>query len=447
VELELFERLLARPFDFSVGARIELFTSAKSRLTDSCGGALMVAADWNRLNRRERETRNMRAGDRMLAAILFAGSLLCGCGSGGNSGGGNTGGGTTTPTAATPAITTSASNGAQNGAMIVSLASTTTAGNAIIYYTLDGSTPTTASQPYAAPILVASNLTVNAITAATGYNNSTMATQTFAPNIASGTLVWSDEFSNSGAAPAQPNPATWTYDLGANCCGNSELETYCAWNSSVGPCNPANPNAYLGVDGYLHIVAAQPTPGTATYTSARMKTQGLFSFQYGRIEAKLVLPESQGMWPAFWMLGNNITTNPWPACGEADIMEHIDGNNTPFGGPGTGAAPGYDWAQASVHGTNLNGGQPFTTAGFSAAAWHTYGMIWSKGQIQYYIDDQTKPYETFTAATQAGTWPFDQGPQFIILNLAVGGSWPGNPDATTVFPSQLVVDYVRIYTN
>ncbi len=393
----------------------------------------------------------------MLGAILLSGSLLYGCGGGGSSSGGNGGGGGggggggTTPTAATPTIATSTSNGAQNGAVIVSLATTTTAGNPTIYYTLDGSTPTTSSPPYEAPILVASNLTVNAITAATGYNNSSVATQAFTASIPSGTLVWSDEFANTGNAAAEPNPSIWTYDIGTDCCGNNELETYCAWASTTGPCNPANPNAFVAPGGGLNIVAEQPTPGTATYTSARLKTEGLFSFQYGRIEAKIMLPESQGMWPAFWMLGNNITTISWPACGEADIMEHIDGNNTPFGGPGTGLAPGYDWMQSSIHGTGLGAGKPYTSAGFSAAAWHTYGMIWSKGQIQYYIDSPTgpgQPYETFTPTSPGGgTWPFDQGPQFIILNLAVGGSWPGNPDATTVFPSQMVVDYVRIYTN
>jgi beta-glucanase (GH16 family) len=389
----------------------------------------------------------MRAGLEMLAAVLLSGSLFFGCGGGGSSssGSGSGGGSTTTPTAATPTITTTTSNGAQNGAMIASLANATS--GATIYYTLDGSTPTTSSQVYQAPILVSSNITIKAIAAATGYNNSGMATQAFSPGIASGTLVWSDEFANSGNAAAQPNSSIWTYDVGINCCGNNELETYCAWASTTGPCNPSNPNAYVGTEGYLHIVAEQPTAGTAAYTSARLKTQGLFSFQYGRIEAKIMLPESQGMWPAFWMLGNNIVTNPWPACGEADIMEHIDGNNTPFGGPGTGAAPGYDWSQSSIHGTNLNGGTPYTTTGFSAAAWHTYGMIWTKGQIQYYVDSPSNIYETFTPNTQAGTWPFDQGPQFIILNLAVGGDWPGSPNATTVFPSSMLVDYVRIYAN
>jgi len=386
----------------------------------------------------------MRMGAEMLTAVLLSGALLCGC----SSGGGSSPTPTPTPTptaAAAPTITTSAANGAQNGALIASLA-TTTAG-ATIYYTLDGSTPTTSSQVYQAPILISSNIAINAIATAAGDSASTVATKSFTPGIASGTLVWSDEFANLGTTNAQPNPATWTYDVGTNCCGNNELETYCAWASTTGPCNPASPNAYLGTDEYLHIVAAQPTAGKAVYTSARLKTQGLFSFQYGRIEAKMMLPESQGMWPAFWLLGDNITTNPWPACGELDVMEHIDGSDTPFGGPGTGAAPGYDWVQSSVHGTALNGGAPYHLAGFSAAAWHTYGMIWSKGQIQYYIDSPSNIYETFTPTTQTGTWPFDQGPQFVILNLAVGGSWPGSPDATTVFPSQMVVDYVRIYAN
>ena len=377
----------------------------------------------------------------MLAAIVLSGSLLCACGGSGSSTAPPSPTAPGTPVAAAPTISTSTANGAQNGAMIVTLSSATA--GATIYYTLDGSTPTTASKQYEAPILVASNITVNAMATASGFSASTVASKSFMPNIASGTLVWSDEFTNSGVVNGQPNPSTWTYDIGTNCCGNNELETYCAWASTTGPCNPANPNAYIGTDGFLHVVAQQPTSGTAVYASARLKSQGLFSFQYGRIEARMMLPESQGMWPAFWLLGDNIVTNPWPACGELDMMEHIDGSNPPIGGKG----PGYDWMQSSIHGTSLNGGVPYTVTGFSAAAWHTYGMIWTKGQIQFYIDDPSTIYETFTPATQTGTWPFDSGPEFILLNLAVGGSWPGSPDSTTVFPSQMLVDYVRIYSN
>jgi beta-glucanase (GH16 family) len=374
----------------------------------------------------------MRAGAAMLTAVLLSGALLCGCSGGGSVDGGPVQG----PQAAAPTITTTA---AQNGAVVVSLASTTS--GATIYYSLDGSTPSASSLQYLAPFLVASNQTVKAIATASGDSASSVASQSFAPNIPSGTLVWSDEFSNSTSANAQPNPLVWTYDTGTDCCGNNELETYCAWGSATSPCNPASPNAYLGADGYLHIVAQQPTAGTAVYTSARLKTEGLFSFQYGRIEANILLPESQGMWPAFWLLGNNIVTENWPACGEADIMEHIDGSNPPI----NGAGPGYDWTQSSIHGTNLSSGVPYTVTGFSAATWHKYGMIWSKGKVEYYVDDPSNVYETFTPGT--GTWPFDQGPQFVILNLAVGGTWPGNPNSNTVFPSTMQVNYVRVYAN
>jgi beta-glucanase (GH16 family) len=324
--------------------------------------------------------------------------------------------------------------------VIVTLTPPTT--DAVIYYTLDGSMPdqySSLSFTYEGPFLVASNLTVQAIAITPGDKSSATASQAFKPSIPSGTLVWSDEFSNSTAASASPNRQNWTYDtgLGSTCCGNNELETYCAWNSSTAPCNPANPNAYTDTTGILHIVARQPSTGV--YTSARLKSQGLFSFQYGRIEARMKLPESQGMWPAFWLLGNSIATVKWPACGELDVMEHIDGSNP--------ANEGYDWTQGSIHGTNLSGGTQYHPTGFSAADWHTYGMIWSKGQIQYYVDDSTKPYATFTPATQTGTWPFDSGPEFLLLNLAVGGDWPGSPDATTIFPSEIQVDYVRLYTN
>jgi beta-glucanase (GH16 family) len=326
----------------------------------------------------------------------------------------------------------------------------TTTSGATIYYTTDGTTPTASSTPYLAPFLMMSSATVNAIAVATGDTNSSVTSQAVTANVASGMVAWSDEFTNTGTTNAQPNPNTWTYDVGLDCCGNNEQETYCAWGSNTAPCSSSAPNAYIAPGGGLNIVAMQPTAGTPTYTSARLKTEGLFSFQYGRIEAELQIPESQGMWPAFWLLGNNITVPAfaWPACGELDVMEHIDGNNTPFGGPGTGALPGYDWTQSSIHGTGLNGGVPYTINGFSAAGVHKYGMIWTKGQIQFYVDNQANIYETFsTTSPGTGTWPFDQGPMFILLNLAVGGDWPGSPNSTTVFPSTYLVNYVRIYAN
>ena len=383
----------------------------------------------------------------MVPVLILASALVCGCGGGG----GNTGGGNTTPppqqNAATPTLTTAAAQGA---AVVVSLADTTS--GATIYYTLDGTTPTNTSMQYFAPFLVSSNLTVKAIAAASGYTNSSVLSKDFAPNIASGTLVWSDEFSNGGTTNLLPDAKTWTYDTGFRCCGNNELETYCAAGSATAPCDPNSPNAYADSTGILHIVGRNPS-GT-TYTSARLKTQGLFSFMYGRIEAKMKLPESQGMWPAFWLLGNNIKTISWPACGELDVMEHIDGNNPP---PYAGGQPyGYDWIAGSVHGgssskeENGHAGNTYTASGFSAAEWHVYGMIWSKGKVQYYVDDPSNVYITYNSTDSEWSpvaWPFDQGPQFMILNLAIGGDWPGNPDATTVFPGDMQVDYVRIYTN
>jgi beta-glucanase (GH16 family) len=382
----------------------------------------------------------MRAGAAMVSTIVLSGILLCGCGGGSNTGTVTT---TTQTPAAAPTISTTA---AQNGAVIVSLASATSA--ATIYYTVDGSTPSASSPQYFAPFLVASNLTVKAIATASGNTASTVTSQAFAPNISSGTLVWSDEFSNSTSANAQPNPLVWTYDTGNSGFGNNELEDYCAWGSNASPCNAANPNAYVGTDGYLHIVAQQTTPGAYTsgaFTSARLKTQGLFSFQYGRFEVRAQVPEAQGFWPAAWLMGNNIATVNWPACGEQDVLERVNAAKSP------------DWNEGSVHGTGFTGDTGLGTvfnfpAGQTAAAWHTYGMIWKPGSVAYYVDDFTHPYITYSMSSLTGmagaVWPFDAGQaNFIILNLAVGGDWPGSPNATTPFPSQMLVDYVRVYTN
>jgi beta-glucanase (GH16 family) len=383
-------------------------------------------------------------GSDMFSVLILASALVCGCGGGGTTGSGA--GATNPPTPQAAAAPTIATADGQNGAVVVTLADSTS--GAKIYYTLDGSTPTTTSQQYQGPFLVSANIKVEAIAAASGYTNSSVSSKSFTLNIASGTLVWSDEFANSGSANALPDSKIWTYDTGYRCCGNNELETYCAAGSATAPCDPSNPNAYIDTTGILHVAGRNPSG--STYTSARLKTQGVFSFMYGRIEARMKLPESQGMWPAFWLLGNNIVTLSWPACGELDVMEHIDGNNPPaYAGA---QPPGYDWIAGSVHGgpsgaQEANGSQTYHPDGFSAAAWHRYGMIWSKGQVQYYVDDPQNVYATFTPANFPGTWPFDQGPQFIILNLAIGGDWPGNPDATTVFPGDMQVDYVRIYTN
>jgi hypothetical protein len=173
-----------------------------------------------------------------LSAVVVSGILFCACSRGASATG------TPTPQVAAPTITTIA---AQNGAVVVSLASATP--GATLYYTVDGATPNTLSQPYRAPFLVASNLTVKAIATASGKTASTITTRSFTPNIPSGTLVWSDEFTNSTGANAQPNPRVWTYDTGNSGFGNHELENYCAWGSNATPCSAANPSAFVGPDG------------------------------------------------------------------------------------------------------------------------------------------------------------------------------------------------------
>jgi len=343
----------------------------------------------------------------------------------------------TAPTAA-PAITTSA---ALAGARIVTLSDASS--NATIYYSVDGSTPTISSQVYEAPFLVASNLTVNAIAVSAGLAPSGVSSQSFNLGIATGTLVWSDEFSNTSGANAQPNAEIWGYDTGNSGWGNAELEDYCAWGSNLSPCSASSPNAYVGTDGYLHVVAQYPSSGT--YTSARLKTEGLFSFQYGRLEVRASLPEGQGLWPAIWLLGNNLSTVNWPACGEQDMVERVNSASTP------------DWNEGSVHGNGFTGSTGLGTnfdfpSGQNAAGWHTYGMIWKPGSVAYYVDDPSNPYVTYTPSSlsklSGAVWPFDAGQSnFIIINVAVGGDWPGSPNASTIFPAEMQVDYVRIYTN
>jgi len=246
------------------------------------------------------------------------------------------------------------------------------------------------------------------------------------------TLVWSDEF--NGPDGSAPDPKKWTYDLGGKGWGNNELECY----------TNRLQNAHIQ-GGNLVITAQQESAPfacsdgvTSNYTSARAKTQGLFSQAYGRFEARIKIPAGQGMWPAFWMLGNNITLTGWPASGEIDIMENI--------GKELGTVHG------SLHGPSTTSRTSEATASFSLPAgqafandFHIYAVEWESGVVRFYVD--TNLYSTFTQSQwpAGGTWVFDH-PFFIILNVAVGGTWPGSPDNTTQFPQQMLVDYVRVYT-
>ena len=244
-------------------------------------------------------------------------------------------------------------------------------------------------------------------------------------------LVWSDEF--DGLDGSAPDPTKWNYDQGWGWqgWGNNELETY----------TNRLDNAYLQ-GGNLVIEAKQerytnPADGIAKdYTSARLKTEGLFSQTHGRFEARLKVPYGQGMWPAFWLLGNNIDTVGWPTCGEIDVMENI--GREPSTVYGSIHAPSPSGTNSHSGTYTLSGGQHFSDD------FHVFALEWDATQVRFYVDGHL--YETVQKSdvTAGGQWVFDL-PFFIILNVAVGGSWPGSPDATTVFPQQMLVDYVRVY--
>jgi beta-glucanase (GH16 family) len=262
-----------------------------------------------------------------------------------------------------------------------------------------------------------------------------------------GTPVWSDEF--NGAANSPISAANWTYDTGILNV-NNEAEYYCQPTDTANGCNPATPNAYIDGNGHLVIQAIQVSSSVAPYsgswTSARLKSQGLQSFQYGRIESSMSLPLGPGIWPAFWALGTDITSVSWPASGEMDFME-----NVPVLGPVVIAS--------TLHGgTSSNncycGGHGLSKSytindGTTVSAFHTYGAIWSPNMVQFYVDDPTKVFFVRTASDVPSglTWDFN-AQFFLLLNLAVGGtnSWPGPTDNTTPNPAIMTVDYVRAYT-
>jgi beta-glucanase (GH16 family) len=229
-------------------------------------------------------------------------------------------------------------------------------------------------------------------------------------------LVWSDEFDDETI-----NPENWTYDIGASGWGNNELQFY----------TDREENTRIE-DGMLVIEARQENYKASDYTSARVKTQGLQSWTYGRMETRLQLPAGQGVWSAFWMLGEDISSSGWPQCGEIDIMENIGDPNTVYG---TVHGPGYS-------GANGVGSSYSTSATSFADEFHTYTIEWQPGEISWYVDDIL--YNTISDADVSGAWVYEHD-FFIILNLAIGGQWPGYPDETTVFPQQLLVDYVRVY--
>jgi len=241
-------------------------------------------------------------------------------------------------------------------------------------------------------------------------------------------LAWDDEF--NGAKGDAPDRSKWVIETGGDGWGNNELEYYTnrVENVQVSQGNlviTARREGYSDSQGVFR-----------GYTSARLKTLGKFSQRYGRFEARIKIPEGQGLWPAFWMLGDDITQVKWPNCGEIDIMENI--GKEPSIVHGTIHGPGYSGSKGIGSPYTLPDGKKF------ADDYHLFAVEWEPQTIRFYVDD--KLYATRTPADlPPGTkWVFDH-PFFIVLNLAVGGDWPGEPDVHTKFPQSMLVDYVRVY--
>ena len=241
-------------------------------------------------------------------------------------------------------------------------------------------------------------------------------------------LVWSDEFNRTKGSSV--DPAKWTLETGGNGWGNNELEYY----------TNRNQNAHLQNGSLVIIARKEKYTGndnvSRDYTSARLKTQTKFAQTYGRFEARIKIPSGQGLWPAFWLLGDNIKQVGWPNCGEIDIMENI--GKEPSTVHGTVHGPGYSGGAGIGSAYALPAGQTV------ADNYHIYAVEWEPNVIRWYMDNIL--YKTVTPADlpEGTTWVYDH-PFFILLNVAVGGGWPGNPDGTTVFPQRMLVDYVRVY--
>jgi len=241
------------------------------------------------------------------------------------------------------------------------------------------------------------------------------------------TLTWSDEF--NGPNGSSPDPTKWTFDTGGNGWGNNELEYYTARPQNAQQQNgnliiTAVQEPYTGPDGIMR-----------NYTSARLKTAGLFSQANGRFEARVKIPYGQGIWPAFWMLGNDIAAGGWPACGEIDIMENIGSELSTV--HGSMHWPGYSGGNALTASFSLSKGR------FSDD-YHVFAIEWESKVVRFYVDSTLYETRTPSDLPPGAPWVFDH-PFFILLNVAVGGYWPGNPDQTTVFPQTMLVDYVRVY--
>ena len=243
----------------------------------------------------------------------------------------------------------------------------------------------------------------------------------FATNPTVWSLVWSDDFTGANGSPV--DSAKWSFDIGGNGWGNNELETYTSRTA-----NSVLENGSLVIKT-LKETFTGPDNIRRDYTSARLLTRNKFTQAYGRFEARIKIPYGQGIWPAFWMLGDNIGTAGWPTCGEIDIMENI--GREPSLVHGTAHGPGYS-------GSGGIGGPCPLPAGGYADDFHVYAVEWTTNQIKWFVDSQQYFSINPASLPNATNWVFSR-PQFVLLNVAVGGNWPGNPDGTAVFPQRMTV--------
>ena len=227
-------------------------------------------------------------------------------------------------------------------------------------------------------------------------------------------LVWSDEFEGNSI-----DNSKWGYDIGGGGWGNNELEYY----------TNRGDNAYVA-DGLLHIRAKKESYGGREYTSARLLTKGKFEFNFGYVEARIALPSGDGIWPAFWMLGQNIDQVNWPSCGEIDILEAINSENKV-----------YATCHWFANGDHASYGK--NTDSFDITQFHTYFLYWDRDYIRVGVDNN-QYYEMLIKDGTGSTGAF-QNKFFFILNVAVGGNWPGFNIRNEQFPTEMKVDYIRVY--
>lgn len=235
-------------------------------------------------------------------------------------------------------------------------------------------------------------------------------------------LVWSDEFDGD-----MLDESSWTYEIGDGCDKN-----LCGWGNNELQDYSSDPENIFLKDGILTINAEKKIAGS--YTSARIITQDKREYKFGRIDIRAKLPKGQGLWPAIWMLGANINETAWPACGEIDVMEMV--GHEPKKTHGT------------AHWGNVGEGSQYRGSSFSlnedfADRYHVFTLLWKNNSLQWYVDE-TLFYTLTNNDTQGFVYPFN-AEFFFIMNVAIGGNWPGSPDETTVFPQKMEVDYIRVF--